>query len=347
MSKLADLFCTACAWCATPALRLSMQSMALYAHIPFSRTARFIVLASAALLFQSAVNAANVRLSFLRDKVALRETLDLLTNGGFTLRGAMAFGEAVHRYNLCASDLDFSRFPALQDGFYRFGSVRDVAAALPKRLCETEHNYDLNCFDALLLVAGDKLRSALAPDRITGPFMVENITTNGESFALAATSRDAFTLIYAAWYREQTADLFPESMRDLRICFTPALARCHVLPTSIRTDAVGTQVLAVLRTNWRREDIEFPKAFEIVLLHKVSLSRHLCNTIHAGLLLQRGKGYTYLEKAGGKGPFVRLDVEKRDDLLPWLAQIFTAEDRLNVDLLATFNDTGVEKLNSK
>jgi hypothetical protein len=305
------------------------------------------MLAAAFMAFQPLVQAGNVSLSFLRDEAVLAETINLLTNNDCSLRASTAFREAVRRYNLCSSDLDCSRFPTPRAGFFSFPSARDVAAVLPKRLCETGHSYDLNCFDAVLLVAGDRMRYALAPDKISGPFMVENITTNGESFALAATPRDAFTLAYAAWYREATSELFPESMQEGRVCLTPALARCYVLPAAIRVETICAEVLAVLRSNWQRDGIEFPKSFEIVLLHKTSLPRHLCNTVHSGLLFHRGKGYTYLEKAGGKGPFVRLDLESRGDLLPWLAATFTADDHRNAELLATFNDASVERLNPK
>ncbi len=114
---------------------------------------------------------------------------------------------------------------------------------------------------------------------------------------------------------------------------------------SIRPNALSAKVLSVLRSYWQRDGFRFPKQFEIVLLHKASLSRHLCNTIHSGLLFRHGNEYTYLEKAGGKGPFVRLDLQDRGDLLSWLAADALVADSLDVALLVTFNDTTVERLN--
>ena len=67
----------------------------------------------------------------------------------------------------------------------------------------------------------------------------------------------------------------------------------------------------------------FPQRFEVVLCHEAKLPQPFFLTDHAGLLYPRsGGGYTYIEKAGGLGPFVRLDLDSKEGLLIWLAAAF-------------------------
>jgi hypothetical protein len=94
----------------------------------------------------------------------------------------------------------------------------------------------------------------------------------------------------------------------------------------------------------RREALKFPSKFEVVLLHNVILSDHMMKTCHAGLLFQRGKGFTYIEKAGTRGPFIRLDLAERSDLIPWLTLPFTDYADPSFRHFATFNDRSIKKI---
>jgi len=100
-----------------------------------------------------------------------------------------------------------------------------------------------------------------------------------------------------------------------------------------------------LLATWRRHDLKFPPRFEVVLCHEVNFPLRTCVTAHAGLLFPRKHGYTYIEKSGGSGPFVRLDFEDRADLLTWLAGMFRGAEKFGyTHHFATFNDTKIEML---
>ena len=82
---------------------------------------------------------------------------------------------------------------------------------------------------------------------------------------------------------------------------------------------------------------------QIVLLHSVDITNRLVFTGHAGILLKTTDGYTYIEKAGGCGPFVMLDVKDIDDLAIYYGTIVSSinQGHYNVSFL-TVNDATIK-----
>jgi hypothetical protein len=70
-------------------------------------------------------------------------------------------------------------------------------------------------------------------------------------------------------------------------------------------------------------------------------------TDHAGVLFRYNGGYIYLEKAGGSGPFVRLDFKDKTDLTPWLAAAFLNPMPPEGHRFATFNADSIVNLDQK
>jgi hypothetical protein len=310
----------------------------------FTKTLRTIV--AGLLLLPLTATAEPIRVSFLSESGALRDTLAVLTNAGCTKEAMVRFKVAVESYHAMPFAFDFTKFPQSRGGFYQFESASRLVAALPHQLCDTEHDYDFNCFDTLITILGDGLRTRLRPDEIFGPTLVPHTATNGAFMILpTATARDAFTVAYTEWYRDATKDAFPQSMSDSRISLTAALFRSHVLPMSTSERKLEDGVLEVLRANWKRQDMTFPKGVEVVLCHQVHFPQFWFVTAHVGLLVSRNKGYTYVEKSGGRGPFVRLDFEERRDLLAWLSGMFRGASKFGyTHHFATFNDAKIQKL---
>lgn len=304
----------------------------------------FHVAVAVLLLSRISAVAAPVRVSFLVERDGLPDTLTVLKNSGCTQEAMSRFKKAVENYQATALVWDFDKFPKSQKGFFHFESASHLVAALPHQLCDSKHAYDFNCFDTLITVAAGRLRTGLRPDDIAGPFLVPHMSTNGGFMVLpAATPRDAFSLVYQPWYRDATKDAFSQS--GTRISLTAALFRCHALPGSTTEPKLGSNVFESLRASWRRDNVLFPQDFEVVLCHQASFPQRMFLTAHAGLLFPRKKGYTYIEKAGGSGPFVRLDFDDRADLLTWLSGMFRGAGKLGyTHHFVTFNDTKIEML---
>lgn len=298
------------------------------------------------LVLRPPLAAATVRASFLTDNAALRDTLDVLRSAGCTPEATRTFQQAAERYAATEFHFDFSKFPKLHDGFFDFDSATGLVAALPHHLSDTQHPYDFNCFDTVVALAGDSLRTSVRPDELAGTYLVPYTPTNGSFTILPrATARDAFALVYPAWYRDATEGALPEAMRDARISLTAALVRCHMLPQSTTEEQLAYGVMASLKTEWKRQDMKFPARFEVVLCHQVSLPQRWFVTVHAGVLFPRQRGYTYIEKGGGRGPFLRLDFDDRAALLTWFAGMIRGSERLGyTHHFATFNDTKIEMI---
>jgi hypothetical protein len=287
-----------------------------------------------------------VYVSFLTERAAVRDTLQVLRNGGCTEEAASTFQRVVERYSSSGFAFDLSKFPKPRDGVYRFESASKLVAALPHKLCDTEHAYELNCFDTVFGMAGKSLRVGIRPNELAGPYLVPHTPTKGSlTLVPRATARDAFTLAYPSWYREVTENELPDWMAEARICLTAALFRAHMLPQSTTEDKLARGVMDGLKACWRREGMVFPGRFEMVLCHEVSLPQRWFVTAHAGLLFPRKRGYTYIEKSGGSGPFVRLDVEDRAALLTWFGGMFRGAQSLGyTHHFATFNDDAIERI---
>src|SRR5439155_1184535 len=90
----------------------------------------------------------------------------------------------------------------------------------------------------------------------------------------------------------------------------------HALPYPL-SETVQKEVWAALRSDWRRTKLEFPTNCQVVLNHMADVASHMVGTPHAAILFPHDAGYTYLEKAGGPGPFVRLDFKDKSDLNLW------------------------------
>lgn len=297
------------------------------------------------LLCISSLQAAAVKLSFLGDEAVLQDTFSFLSKSGCDTEGIATFRHAVQNYFTTEFDIDLSKFPKPRQGFYSFASMPKLVAALPAGALETKHPWGMNCFDLVICLARTQLKVNLRPDEISGTLLVPLLNTNTQPAMFvptgAATPRDAFNRIYPADYREDTKRFFSQTQSDSRICLTAALYRCRWLPTSIPKEKFADSAMQVLMLDWRRDGLTFPGGFELVLVHGEKL--HEMYTEHAGLLFSRGEGYTYIEKRGIKGPFVRLDFMEKSELMMWLAAVWK-NCELHDAHLVTINDSKIDIL---
>ena len=301
-----------------------------------------LAVAAVMTLLASSTPAAGVRISFLGDDLAFEDTRTFLTSNGCGESSAAAFHQMVRDYFFAGFDIDLSKFPKPQKGFYSFAKMEDLIAALPSEPFRSNHAVGVNCFDTVIVLAQGQLKTSLEPDEVSGPFLVPLLNTNSQppSFAIsgAATPRNAFAQLYGPAYIGVSERFISESMKDSRICLSAALYQSHVLPFSAAGEILRSRTMDVLRLSWRRDRLEFPTRFQLVQIHGVD-SAGVC-TEHAGLLFRRDKGYSYIEKNGVSGPFVRLDCERQSDLALWLTTLWK-ECKLHKSHLATFNDADI------
>lgn len=272
--------------------------------------------------------------------------MKVLEESGCPQSSRESFQNAVEKYFTTEFEFDFSKFPKPETGFYEFKSSAELIAALPHRLCETQHRYEINCFDTVILLAGNGISSNLKPDKTAGPFLVSS-STNRETIFAVTTTQEAFLQQCPIWYMEATEPFIPSSLRNTRINLNAFFFRYYELPALTNENTLKENVMNTLRENWRSQSLKFPGNVEVVLCHQVNPAKRVFNTDHAGLLIPRVKGYTYIEKAGGSGPFVRLDFDSRTDLIPWLTamyEMYSGSRDGYTNFFVTFNDTQIEQL---
>ncbi len=160
-----------------------------------------------------------------------------------------------------------------------------------------------------------------------------------------ATTKAAFSKAYADWYLKATKDTIPPKVDSARELFTTGLFRCYDLPSSTDEQSLEKNTLAVLQVGWKQMGLVFPTKTQIVHCHQINLPMHYFVTVHAGVLIPRQRGFAYVEKSGGRGPFVRVDFQERGDLALWLSAIFKgAEQQGYTHHFVTFNDNAIVTL---
>lgn len=298
------------------------------------------------LSFQGLLQADPIRLSFLNDTTALEQTLTFLRKTGCENDSIAAFDKAIKQYYSTPPIIDFRKFPEQKDGYYSFTNMPQLLAAVPPGLCKIPHPFEFNCFDAAIVLANDHLRSNLNPEADLGTFLPTIIAENGMMvYTHARTAKEAFNLCYPSWYQNASSNCIPPSVANARMNLTAAFYCFHRLPAPTNQESLDKEVLQTLCTSWNNQKISFPSNFEIVLCHQVDLANNLIATDHAGLLFQTKNGFVYIEKDGGRGPFIRLDFGDKADLIAWLAWPY-AEANGEI-VYATFNNDKIEKLYPK
>jgi len=293
-----------------------------------------------------------IKISFLDNEGAIKQTTEFLLAKGCDQESVRSLRGMIDWYNSTPTDLDLKKFPPREDGFYSFQSVSNLVAAFSRPLIYTKHQNELNCFETAILLAGSLINTSLKPDEISGPFLPPFPRTNnayGIAPVIAATPRDAYSVIYSSsleWVAASKS-IFSQTMQSRRICLTAAFDSYYWLPFSTRRENFGSNLLQVLQTNWKRQGIKFPENMEIVICYNAFLDpqydAHVVSS-HIGLLFRNREQYVFIEKLGTSAPYTRFDFKDKKDLLVWLRteiEPIMSEGRF---LLASFNDREVEDL---
>ena len=285
------------------------------------------------------LEAAPVRFAILTDGPALTDTVRFLREAGCEGRALAGF-EALASDRAAHPGFRFSHLPPARNGFYDFVSIRALSDALYTNGPPESPVCDFNCFDTVFLLAGARLRTTLKPDDSGWPFLVwaccdTNRGPTASWIITAATPRAAFEAQYETGrdYGRVSTIEFPEDMRDSRICLTAALFGASVLPASALTNCSSEVVFPVLRSSWLHSGVTFPSNFEVLIVHLPD--GLMLRASHAGLLFPRGREFTYIEKTGGTGYFMRLDVSEKTDVFEWVRAMHSDTNKV---FFATLNE---------
>lgn len=265
--------------------------------------------------------AAPVRVSFLDTDAAREDTLRILADAGCVPENLAALQSAIIHYYRTPLALDTSAFPPASDGFYEFASIGDFVAALGTHsLSYLDHAFEMNCADAALLLAGPDM--GLTADLHTrgDPFFAIQIHPGGHEGLIPVPSLGE---VYATahppgkppFMAKTLGFEFSEKHRTLEAVFY----QYQALPFDTVANTISNETRAALRRHWKRCGIRFPDPVALVMLHRASTLFHLVVTDHLGVQVKREAGFLYLEKTGGRGPFLRIDIQDPADLAAYFS----------------------------
>src|ERR1043166_6214647 len=195
---------------------------------------------SASLVCCGPVQAGRVQISFLEDDAVIEETLTIFDRAGCPKESLAVFDRSVRWYNSTRIMSKLPNSSATKSGFQDFDSMTNLLGALPFRLPDAPHEFQLNCFDSVVLLAGGELKHGLAVDSAAGPFAVNCIMTNGRvSARWATTPLEAFNCSYGTWYIEKTAHLFRGELQDRRVGVVAGICGGTQLPDTTQRSGMA------------------------------------------------------------------------------------------------------------
>jgi len=288
----------------------------------------------------------SVRVSFLDDEKQRADALKLLSEQGFSKKATGSLRNAMRSFYAEPFHMSMSNFPARVDGFYSFSSGNELVSALPHKLCDARHGYQINCFDTVLLLAEEDMNTRVGLKDLGRVILAPWNRGKGMPQPIpAASAYDAFRWAYPNWYVTGTVHAVGAEWTAKRICLTIGLNAVKVLPWTTQEAELKDAVLETLRADWNAQGLELPEEYEIVLGHNVDMKRRIFLTEHAGLLFRGKKHSTYFEKAGGSGPFVMLEFQDDEELAAWYeGTVSDGSEWGYTHHFMTFNDRRIKQL---
>jgi hypothetical protein len=265
---------------------------------------------------------AEIRVSFLSDTNVLADTCKQLRDNGTPESAIAIFRQAVHFHNFKGLGLDLSQFPERNQGFYTFGGIDEFTTSLSQRLWEADHFYSLTCFDMLLLCLRNSglycdIPEACRENPIIVPF--RRSMDSGLEFIKTTSLSNAFTLTCPPAYTSAVHDACGMTYDNSHIAMLVCLKQLHMLPQQALSpnNKVEDSIMKKRISLWKKDSLAFPENAQVILLHNTVSRPKSVVASHCGLLIPLPQnGFMYLEKAGGCGPFLRIDIDDPKDLLP-------------------------------
>ena len=273
-------------------------------------------LAAIVLMNAHLVLASPVRVSFLDTDAAREDTLQILADAGCDPVHLDALRKAILHYYQTPLALDVSAFPPANNDFREFGSIGDFVSALgTNQLSFLDHPFELNCFDTALLLAAPDMGIATDLNATNGPFFAVQVSRNfQEAVVPVASLGEASAVIHPPGAEPFMKRMAQFEFSDSHKVLEAALYQYQALPLDASANEISAETQNALRRHWERCGIQFPSNLSLVMLHRASALFHLAVTDHMGVMLKRGNGYVYLEKTGGRGPFLRIDAQDPADI---------------------------------
>ena len=235
-----------------------------------------------------------------------------LASNGCSTAGITAVVRAMEHYyaNSMTSTTDCLSLPI---GTMHYETSREFLDSLPCHPAHTDHEYGINCFNFVSFLLEERFHADLRPDDYEAIFLAPfNISDSYTRFAPMPTPRSAFMTTYYDWYLTAVTSITGLAYSDRQISISASLYSITPYPRANDNDPSYAKQLLFGR--WRGQRFALPETPSIVLMHEAWKDASIMCTVHAGILFQRKESYTYFEKCGSRGPFLRFDGDNVSDI---------------------------------
>ena len=279
--------------------------------------------AAMVLMLARPVCADSIRVSFLNTDAAREDTLRLLADAKCDPANLDAIRKAIVHYYQTPLALDTSSFPPADNGFHEFASIGDFVSALgTNQLSYLDHPFELNCIDSALLLAAPGMSVETTLQAQNATYLAIQVYSNYNEWLVPVASLGD---VYATAHPPEKIPFmarafgieFPEKHKTLEATFY----QYQTLPLGTTPETIAAATRAALQRHWNRCGIRFPNHVSLVMLHRARADYHLAVTDHFGVLVEQEAGYIYLEKTGGRGPFLRIDVHDPADIAAYFSTV--------------------------
>src|SRR5688572_4318179 len=177
--------------------------------------------------------AGEVRIDFLMEGKGQEDLARVMERNGISKEARARLVGAMRDFYEEPLLVDLSKFRK-DGGGCLFHSMESLTNALPHKSWELIHNWSLNCYDALILAAGEKIKYQLETDDLRGPFFAVVPASKPLAIRPCATPEDAFKIYYPEWYRDGTKKYFADdALYGRRVCVGALLASSYALPIEL------------------------------------------------------------------------------------------------------------------
>lgn len=264
----------------------------------------------------SKTSSASIRVSFLQAAAVRADTVQILRQAGCSTNGLAMFERVLDDVSRQQMQLRTDRFPQQTDGYCRFDSGEHFPDALREYPFAMLDEDGINCIAFVAKLAKPLGFRCTPPpaqegDTVLGAVWTEyeTITTN-EFPSVAAALFAAYPDDYRYLVEKQVGPVWD----DEHIATCAPFSIFHPIRHTNRTEITAQSLMEDLANAWTVRGIRFPRDTVVVTLNVGYLNDRLMRTIHMGLAVPRGNGFMYLEKAGYRGPFIRIDLQNLADL---------------------------------
>lgn len=266
---------------------------------------------------------APVRVSFLDTDTAREDTLQIFADAGCAPTNLDALRKAIVHYYQTPLALDTTAFPPANNGFHKFAAIGDFVSALgTNQLSYLDHPFELNCIDTALLLAAPGMDATATLQAKDCTYLAIQVYSNYNEWLVPVASLGD---VYATAHPPEKVPFmtrafgigFSEKHKTLEATFY----QYQTLPLGTTPETIASATRNALQRHWKRCGVRFPDHVSLVMLHRARADYHLAVTDHFGVLVKRENGYTYLEKTGGRGPFLRIDVQEPADVAAYFSTV--------------------------